>query len=110
MPQVAKVMAMSARNTCATRLCFWKKSNIRRTYDPGWCSGWALRKGRNCTTNHARCDQGREFVDRHRPGKEVALGLLASVPAQERRLGRGLDAFGDHRESERVRHLDDRPH
>src|SRR5437762_11976687 len=50
---------------------------------------------------------------RHRPGvngggKEVALGLIAAVHAQEVQLLHGLDPFGDHPHAERMGRSEER--
>src|SRR5947209_14879867 len=68
MPQVANVIAISARKTCRTSRCFWTKSNM---------------KGRDSTSRGAcgRLSSGRKVEDQHlggAPGLErqpAALGL-----------------------------------
>src|SRR5581483_8365643 len=76
MPQVAKVMAISARKTCRTRRCFWTKSNM---------------KGRDSTSRGApgRLSSGWKVEREHLGGaprledQPPALGLQR-VPGAER--------------------------
>src|SRR5215470_8949983 len=51
---------------------------------------------------------GLELLSRKRLRIEKALGLLAALVEQERRLRAGLDPFRDHLEPEIVRHRDER--
>src|SRR4051795_13672745 len=76
MPQVAKVIAMSARKTCRTSRCFWTKSNM---------------KGRDSTSRGAcgRRSSGRKVEHQHlggAPGLEGQPAVLAlqRVPGAER--------------------------